>query len=103
MPPPATATGRPARSGCSSRRLPTWDWGGFYAHGIMRDAYLFPLAENLQDVIRRDRRQRWLDRPFDEIAGYWKARWAIPRSRRIPSWRDFDSEKFMKETMVMIR
>jgi len=77
--------------------------GGFYAHGIKRDVYLFPLAENLKDVIHRGRKPAWLDRPFDAIAGYWKRRWAIPRSRRMPSWRDFDSERFMKETMVMIR
>jgi len=76
---------------------------GFYAHGIKRDVYLFPLAKNLDNVIQDGKRPMWFDRPFEEIADYWKERWALPRSERIPSWRDFDSKKFMRKAMVMIR
>lgn len=68
----------------------------FYAHGLRRQAYLFPLASNLEDVIRRRKRPAWIDRPFGDIQEYWKERWALPRCARMPQWREFDSGEFIR-------
>ena len=69
----------------------------FYNHGIRRGVYLFPLAENLHEIIRDDRDPVWIERPFADLARYWKKRWAVPRGERIPAWREFDAAKFFGE------
>ena len=74
----------------------------FYAHGIRRDVYLFPLAKNLENVIHKKKRPLWFNRPFREIADYWKARWAIPRSKRTSGWKEFDSKKFFNQVRIML-
>ncbi len=75
----------------------------FHTHGIRRDVYLFPLARNLDNVIQNGKRPVWFDRPFADMADYWKERWAIPRSQRMSAWRDFDSKKFKRKVMAMIQ
>ena len=75
----------------------------FYAHGILREVYFFPLAKNLPLVIHENKRPMWHDRPFQEIAEYWKARWALPRSRRMPQWKEFDSKEFFRGVRTMLR
>ena len=75
---------------------------GFHAHGIRRAVYLFPLAENLGGVIRGGERPQWFDRPFGEVAAYWKERWAVPRSRRKPEWKEFDSAGFFRNVAGMV-
>ena len=71
---------------------------GFYSHGIRRGVYLFELAENIQDVIKRGEKPRWFRMPFSELVSYWKDRWALPRSQRMPQWKKFDSEQFFEQT-----
>lgn len=75
----------------------------FYSHGIRRQVYLFPLTNNLDGVIHRGERPAWLDRPFDDLQRYWKERWAIPRCRRMPEWKEFDSEEFVRQAMLEIK
>ena len=75
----------------------------FVTHGILREVYLFPLAKNLPYVIHENKRPIWHDRSFLEIAEYWKARWALPRSSRICKWREFDSEEFFGRVQTMLR
>lgn len=75
----------------------------FECHGIKREFYLFPLVKNLQNVIQRGKRPLRFNRPFDELASYWKKRWALPRADRIPTWRDFTIEKFRKKTKRLLR
>lgn len=69
---------------------------GFYQHGVKRGVYLFPLARNLDNVIHKGKRAVWHDRPFAELTGFWKRRWAVPRSERTGEWKEFDSGKFFR-------
>ncbi len=75
----------------------------FEYHGIKREFYLFPLIKNLRDVIQHKREPIWVDRPFGNLVEYWKERWAIPRAVRMPTWRDFESEKFFKNEEKMLK
>ena len=76
---------------------------GFYRHGIRRQVYLFPLIKNLNEMICRDDVKAVpLNRPFGDLVSFWKARWAVPRSRRVPRWRGFDSRKFLHDTASML-
>ena len=74
----------------------------FHTHGIKREAYFFPLTENVRGVIHDGERPLWIDRPFDDITRYWKRRWAIPRAKRMDRWRRFDVESFFSKTYEMI-
>ncbi|MCM8809888.1 MAG: DUF4338 domain-containing protein [Candidatus Omnitrophica bacterium] len=72
-------------------------------HGIKREFYLFPLVKNLREIIHNGEKPIWVDRPFNKLAEYWKERWAIPRARRMPEWKDFDSNKFFKKLEKIIK
>jgi len=74
----------------------------FEYHGIKREFYLFPLVKNLKKVIQAGEEPIWVDRPFDKLVDYWKERWAIPRAERIPEWKNFSSNNFLKETERML-
>lgn len=67
---------------------------GFQRHGIRRQAYLFPLIINLPDVIHSHEGPQWVERPLVDIVEYWKERWAIARSTRVPKWRDFKASEY---------
>jgi len=71
-------------------------------HGIKREFYLFPLVNNLLDVIRRREKPVWVDRPFGRLVDYWKERWAVPRAERIPDWINFQREKFFGKVRKML-
>jgi len=75
----------------------------FEYHGIKREFYLFPLVKNLRDVIQKKQEPIWIDRPFNNLATYWKERWAIPRAERMPEWKNFDSNKFFKKVEKILR
>lgn len=77
--------------------------GGFYTHGIRREIYLFPLAENIRDVIHGGAEPAWINRPFDAVVSYWKKRWGVPRAGRLDRWRKFDKEAFFRGAEMMIR
>jgi len=75
----------------------------FEFHGIKREFYLFPLVQNLREVIQHRQKPVWFNRPFYELQNYWKERWAIPRAERMPEWKDFRKDKFFKKTERMLR
>lgn len=69
----------------------------FEYHGIKRGFYLFPHVRNLRDVIQNEASPDWYDRPFYELADYWKQRWGVPRAERVPRWRDFQANQFIED------
>lgn len=75
---------------------------GFQRHGIRRQAYLFPLATNLPNVIQRHKRPLWVKRPLADIVEYWKGRWAVARSERVPKWRDFRASEYFDGVSEML-
>lgn len=72
-------------------------------HGISRAVYLFPLVKNLHGVIQKNRRPQWHHRSDEELANFWKERWAIPRSERILLYRDFKASKFLNSAIADIQ
>jgi hypothetical protein len=62
-------------------------------HGIGREIFVAPLAENAQAFLRCETEElQPLDLPFHELAEWWKQRWALPRATRDESFRSFRRE-----------
>ncbi len=72
-------------------------------HGVKRGFYLFPLVKNLKEVIHKKEEPIWLDRPFDNLVDYWKERWAIPRAKRKPKWKNFNKNAFIEQTIEILQ
>lgn len=81
----------------SRLRLPRFSY-----HGIKREFYIFPLVSNLGGVIHNDQSPLWYDRPFSELVEYWKNRWAIPRSKSLPRWKEFTSAEFLNNVKQLL-
>jgi len=63
----------------------------FSYHNVRRGVYLFPHASNLSDVLSLNKEPIWYNRPFDQLASYWRLRWCLPRAQRIREWKSFQS------------
>lgn len=63
--------------------------GDLLRHGIQREIYAIPLAENFDEFLRRETSElEEIDIPFDDIAGWWKERWMEGRAERKPGYVD---------------
>ena len=103
-------TGHPYASGHRFGMGPNWklrvaraaledigiDGNSILKHGIEREVYGIPLAENWKEVLfGRRRRVRSLTRPARQISEYCLNRWIVPRSVRDKSFKNFDSASIM--------
>ena len=103
-------TGHPYASGHRFGMGPNWklrvaraaledigiDGNSILKHGIEREVYAIPLAENWKKVLSGEhQRLRSLTRPAAEISRYCLDRWIVPRSERDASFRSFDSGRIM--------
>jgi len=58
-------------------------------HGIKREAFLFPLIENVQSFMEgRSSRPRYRDLPFADLVSHWRERWLLNRAQRVDGWRN---------------
>jgi hypothetical protein len=76
------------------------------AHGHKRTIYLFPHVSNLREALAGEE-PRYTDRPFEELASWWKERWAIPRALRalrgeVADWRTFTPEALVHEVQQIL-
>jgi len=71
--------------------------GSYVFHNIKRGYYLFFHVRNLHNIIQKNKRPLWYDRPFKELFAFWLERWCIPRSERKKEWMEFDSTKFFRK------
>jgi len=63
-------------------------------HGVEREAFLFPLVENLADYLEgRAKKPIYRDLPFADLANYWRERWLLPRSSRVDGWHSWEAEE----------
>ncbi len=100
-------TGHPYASGHRFGMGPNWklrvaraaledigiDGNSVLKHGIEREVYAIPLAENWKKVISGEhQRVRSLAKPAAEISKYCLDRWIVPRSERDTSFRSFDKD-----------
>lgn len=52
-------------------------------HNIKREVFIIPHVENLEEILAGKQTQPiYNDRPFAELAEYWKERYCIPRSEK---------------------
>ena len=99
-------TGHPYASGHRFGMGPNWklrvaraaledigiDANSILKHGIEREVYVIPLAENWKNVVSGEqKRVRTLTKPAAEISKFCLERWVVPRSNRDASFRNFDS------------
>ena len=62
-------------------------------HGLQREAFLFPLIENLQDYLEeKSLTPSYFTQPFDDLAEWWRERWLLPRAERIDGWHSWEKE-----------
>jgi len=63
-------------------------------HGIRRQVYLAPLATNWKRYLRGDTDSpQWYRLRLNEMAAFYRYRWAIPRSERDASFMAFDHHR----------
>jgi hypothetical protein len=76
------------------------------AHGHRRMIYLFPHVSNLKEALAGEE-PRYTDRPFEELALWWKERWGLPRALRalrgeVADWRTFVPENLVQEVQAVL-
>ena len=68
------------------------DGNSILRHGIEREVYAIPLAENWKKVLSGEhQRVRSLTQSSAEISKFCLDRWIVPRSERDESFRSFES------------
>ncbi len=71
-------------------------------HGIRRAVYLFPFVKNLSDVIKKNARPKWYHHTIDDLTAYWKQRWAIPKSEKDLTYKNFNALCFFEDVSSKI-
>ena len=70
-------------------------------HGIEREVYAIPLAQNWQKILLgTNKNVRSLASPAPDIADFCLNRWMIPRARRDDSYKDFDPESIVRSLLI---
>ena len=108
------ATGHPYASGHRFGMGPNWklrvvraalegigiDGNSILKHGIEREVYAIPLAQNWQKILLgTSKNVRSLSSPASNIADFCLNRWMVPRARRDDRYKDFDPESIMKSLL----
>ena len=103
-------TGHPYASGHRFGMGPNWklrvaraaledigiDGNSILKHGVEREVYAIPLAENWKEVLSGEqKRVRSLTKSAAEISEFCLDRWIVPRSNRDKRFRSFDSGGIM--------
>jgi hypothetical protein len=75
-------------------------------HGHKRAIYLFPHVRNLREALAGEEPQ-YTDRPFEELALWWKERWGLSRALRalrgeVTDWRPFTPEVVLRDVMEVL-
>ena len=66
-------------------------------HGIQREAWAIPLAENAWEYISNQADEPiYFRNDFEELSKWWKQRWLLPRSERITDWTEWKKEDAIK-------
>jgi len=70
-------------------------------HGVKREAFLFPLVDNLKDYMEgRVDEPVYRDLPFVDLAIYWRERWLLPRAERVDGWQEWQREKIAEMLII---
>lgn len=62
-------------------------------HGIKREAFLFPLIQNLTEYMAGETNQAiYYQQPFGELSEWWRQRWLLPRLDRVDGWHTWNKD-----------
>jgi hypothetical protein len=67
-------------------------------HGVKRALYLFPLVNNLKEVITDNEEPVWTHRDIREMTDFWRSKWAHPRATKDESYLEFSGDAFIEQT-----
>jgi len=74
---------------------------GLLHHGVKREAFLFPLIDNLKDYMEGVAAEPvYRDLPFADLATWWRERWLLPRAGRVNGWREWRKEQ-IREALIL--
>ena len=108
------ATGHPYASGHRFGMGPNWklrvaraalegigiDGNSILKHGIEREVYAIPLAQNWQRILLGSNKNvRSLSSPASGIADFCVNRWMVPRARRDDSYKNFGPDSIMQSLL----
>jgi hypothetical protein len=66
-------------------------------HGVKREVFLFSFISNLKEYMEgSDSAPNYLNRPFCELAEFWRTRWLLPRTERVDSWHTWNKENILE-------
>ena len=69
--------------------------GQLMNHGIRRELFVMPLAQNTREFLRGDHsRLLWYHQSVDALAAYFLERWLLPRAKRNSEYSQFSKESF---------
>lgn len=70
-------------------------------HGIQREVFLAPVASNWKEFLKgEDNRPEVLNRPADEISNFFLNRWAVPRSTRNNSFKEWRKDNMRLSNLL---
>lgn len=70
-------------------------------HGVKREAFLFPLVDNLKDYMEgRAAEPAYRHLPFADLAAYWHERWLLPRAVRVNGWQEWKRDE-IKDVLML--
>lgn len=71
-------------------------------HGVKREAFLFPLIDNLKDYMEgRITEPMYRNLPFADLVAWWRERWLLPRAERVNGWREWQNRNLAHLLIVM--
>lgn len=70
-------------------------------HGIKREAFLFPLIDNLKDYMEGGTTiPLYRDLPFSDLANFWRSRWLLDRASRVDGWHEWQRDEIKSLLMT---
>jgi hypothetical protein len=71
-------------------------------HGVKREAFLFPLIDNIQDYLEgRVTEPNYRNFPFANLAAFWRERWLLSRAERVDGWHEWKRDRIID--MLLLR
>lgn len=71
----------------------------YFEHGLQREVFMFRFVDDLKTGMSGGQFGAHINLEVSEYADFWKERWALPRSERIESWKEFDSKTYFSEIL----
>lgn len=75
---------------------------GIVKHGISREVYAMPLAQNFSEVLRGETTNIIIDRPTAEISEAALQRWILRRAQERPEFNDIRKKVYLKSILEMV-